>query len=84
MEEVYSIKLPVFEGPLDLLLHLIRENKIDIYDIPIALITHQYLEYIEIMKELDLDIAGEFLLMAATLIQIKSKMLLPVDEAVRD
>ena len=80
MEEVYSIKLPVFEGPLDLLLHLIKENKVDIYDIPIALITHQYLEYIEMMKELDLDIAGEFLLMAATLIHIKSRMLLPVEE----
>jgi len=80
MEEVYSIKLPVFEGPLDLLLHLIRENKVDIYDIPIALITGQYLEYIEMMKELNLDIAGEFLLMAATLIHIKSRMLLPVEE----
>ena len=81
MEESYSIKLPAFEGPLDLLLHLIKENKIDIYDIPIALITHQYLEYIEIMKELNLDIAGEFLVMAATLIHIKSRMLLPVEEA---
>jgi len=80
MEEAYSIKLPAFEGPLDLLLHLIKENKIDIYDIPIALITHQYLDYIEMMKELDLDIAGEFLLMAATLIHIKSRMLLPVEE----
>jgi segregation and condensation protein A len=80
MEEVYSIKLPVFEGPMDLLLHLIRENKMDIYDIPIALITGQYLEYIEMMKELNLDIAGEFLLMAATLIHIKSRMLLPVEE----
>ncbi|MCL5022639.1 MAG: segregation/condensation protein A [Nitrospirae bacterium] len=80
MEEVYSIKLPVFEGPLDLLLHLIKENKVDIYDIPIALITHQYLEYIEMMKELNLDVAGEFLLMAATLIHIKSRMLLPVEE----
>lgn len=80
MEEIYSIKLPVFEGPLDLLLHLIKENKIDIYDIPIAVITHQYLEYIELMKELNLDIAGEFLVMAATLIHIKSRLLLPVDE----
>lgn len=80
METGYSIKLPVFEGPLDLLLHLIRENKIDVYDIPIAIITHQYLEYIEMMKELDLDVAGEFLLMAATLIHIKSRLLLPVDE----
>lgn len=78
----YNIKLPAFEGPLDLLLHLIRENRIEIYDIPIALITHQYLEYIEIMRELNLDIAGEFLVMAATLIHIKSRMLLPVDEDV--
>jgi segregation and condensation protein A len=84
MEEVYSIKIPVFEGPLDLLLHLIRENKIDIYDIPIAVITRQYLEYIEMMKELNLDIAGEFLLMAATLIHIKSRMLLPADEKTED
>jgi segregation and condensation protein A len=80
MEELYEIKLPVFEGPLDLLLHLIREAKIDIYDIPISFITHRYLEYIEMMKELNLDIAGEFLVMAATLIQIKSRMLLPPDE----
>lgn len=80
MDEVYSIRLPVFEGPLDLLLHLIRENKIDIYDIPIALITRQYLGYVEMMKELNLDIAGEFLVMAATLIHIKSRMLLPVEE----
>lgn len=80
MEDSYSIKLPEFEGPLDLLLHLIRENKIDIYDIPIAIITRQYLEYIEMMKELNLDVAGEFLLMAATLIHIKSRMLLPVNE----
>lgn len=73
-------KLPVFEGPLDLLLHLIKENKIDIYDIPIALITRQYLEYLELMKELNLEIAGEFLVMAATLIHIKSRMLLPKEE----
>ena len=82
MEELYKIKLPAFEGPLDLLLHLIRENKIDIYDIPISFITRQYLEYIEMMKELNLEIAGEFLVMAATLIHIKSKMLLPPDEVV--
>jgi segregation and condensation protein A len=73
-------KLPVFEGPLDLLLHLIKEHKIDIYDIPIAYITQQYLEYLELMKELNLEIAGEYLVMAATLIHIKSKMLLPADE----
>ena len=76
----YSIKLPLFEGPLDLLLHLIKKEEVDIYDIPVARIADQYLEYIEMMKELNLDIAGEFLLMAATLIHIKSRMLLPVDE----
>lgn len=80
MIDLYNIKIPIFEGPFDLLLHLIKENKIDIYDIPIALITSQYLQYLEIMKELNLEIAGEFLVMAATLIHIKSKMLLPEDE----
>ncbi|GAB6184221.1 segregation and condensation protein A [Thermodesulfovibrio hydrogeniphilus] len=75
-----KIALPLFEGPLDLLLHLIKQNKIDIYDIPIALITKQYLEYLELMKELDIEIASEFLVMAATLIYIKSKMLLPKEE----
>lgn len=74
-----KIKLEVFEGPLDLLLYLIRKEEIDIYDIPIAKITEQYLEYIEFMKLLDLSIAGEFILMAATLMHIKSKMLLPPD-----
>lgn len=69
----------MFEGPLDLLLHLIRENKIDIYDIPIAEVTDQYLQYLTLMESLDLDIAGEFIVMAATLIEIKSKMLLPPD-----
>lgn len=69
-----------FEGPLDLLLHLIKKNEVNIYDIPIALITAQYLDTIRLMQELDLDIAGEFLVMAATLIHIKSKMLLPRPE----
>ena len=69
-----------FEGPLDLLLHLIKKNEVNVYDIPIALITAQYLETIQLMQELDLDIAGEFLVMAATLIHIKSKMLLPRPE----
>ncbi len=73
-------KLPVFEGPLDLLLHLIKENKIDIYDIPIAHITKQYVDYLELMKDLNLEIAGEFLVMAATLVHIKSKLLLPPAE----
>ncbi|MBI5886971.1 MAG: segregation/condensation protein A [Deltaproteobacteria bacterium] len=76
----YNVKLDIFEGPLDLLLHLIKKNEVDIYDIPIAFITEQYLEYIEIIKEMNLDIAGEFLVVAATLVHIKSKMLLPVDE----
>ncbi|MCJ7509222.1 MAG: segregation/condensation protein A [candidate division Zixibacteria bacterium] len=73
----YSVKLKVFEGPLDLLLFLIRRNEVDIYDIPISLVTQQYLEYIELIKSLDLEIAGEFILMAATLLRIKAKMLLP-------
>ena len=75
----YKLKLDVFEGPLDLLLFLIKKNDIDIYDIPITKITDQYLEYIEMMKMLDLEVIGEFLVMAATLMQIKSKMLLPPD-----
>mgnify|MGYP000894067078 FL=1 len=74
----YSVKLDAFEGPLDLLLHLIRKNEVDIYDIPIALITRQYLDYLKLMKELNLDLAGDFLVMATTLLQIKSRMLLPV------
>ncbi|MBD3180206.1 MAG: hypothetical protein GF417_11790 [Candidatus Latescibacteria bacterium] len=74
---VYLVKLDHFEGPLDLLLHLIRRDKLDIYDIPISHITHEYLSYIDIMKEMDLDIAGEFFVMAATLMRIKAKMLLP-------
>jgi len=77
LESAYQIKVGEFEGPLDLLLHLIKKNEVDIYNIPIAEITRQYLEYLEILKELNLDIAGEFLVMAATLIQIKSRMLLP-------
>jgi len=77
----FQIKLDMFEGPLDLLLHLIREHQLDILDIPIATITGEYLRYLALMQELDLDVAGEFLLMAATLIHIKSKMLLPPDAA---
>ena len=75
----YKLKLDIFEGPLDLLLYLIKKNDIDICDIPIANITDQYVAYIEMMKMLDLDVVGEFLVMAATLIQIKSRMLLPVE-----
>ena len=73
----YSVKLPLFEGPLDLLLHLIRQNEVEIVDIPIAQIGAQYLTYIEMMEELNIDVAGEYLLMAATLALIKSRMLLP-------
>ncbi|MFH0839121.1 MAG: segregation/condensation protein A [Candidatus Omnitrophota bacterium] len=76
----YKVKLDIFEGPLDLLLYLIKKEEIDIYDIPIAKITDQYLEYLELMQLLDLNIAGEFLVMAATLMHIKSRMLLPPEE----
>jgi segregation and condensation protein A len=76
----YKIRLSNFEGPLDLLLYLIKREEIDIYDIPIAEITRQYLDYIDLMRELDLEVAGEFILMAATLIQIKVRMLLPRHE----
>lgn len=75
----YRLRLEIFEGPLDLLLYLIKKNDIDIKDIPIVKVTEQYMEYIDMMKMLDLDIVGDFLVMAATLIQIKSRMLLPPD-----
>ena len=75
--EAYPVHLENFDGPLDLLLHLIKKHELNIYDIPIALITAQYLEYLNLMEELNLDVAGEFLVMAATLIHIKSRMLLP-------
>lgn len=75
----YKIRLDVFEGPLDLLLYLIKKEELNIYDIPITRITEQYLEYLNLMEMLDLDVAGEFLVMAATLMQIKSRMLLPPD-----
>jgi segregation and condensation protein A len=73
----YTFRLEGFEGPLDLLLHLIQKNELDIFNIPIALVTEQYLEYLQLMKVLNLDVAGEYLLMASTLLHIKSKMLLP-------
>jgi segregation and condensation protein A len=82
--DAYKVKLDRFEGPLDLLLHLIRKNEVNIYDIPIALITEQYLGFIEMMQELNLDVAGEFLLMASTLIHIKSRMLLPRPDPAQD
>src|SRR4026209_1058816 len=75
--DALPVRLQNFEGPLDLLLHLIKKNEVNIYDIPITLITAQYLEYIDLMKELNLDVAGEFRVMAATLIHVKSRMLLP-------
>src|SRR5262245_19315792 len=75
----YRVKLEIFEGPLDLLLYLIKKDEIDIYDIPISHITEQYLAYLELMKELDIAVAGDFLVMASTLIYIKSKLLLPPD-----
>ncbi len=78
--DAYRVKLETFEGPLDLLVHLIRVNEVNVYDIPIARITEQYLGYIGLMQELNLDVAGEFLVMASTLIHIKSKMLLPRPE----
>jgi segregation and condensation protein A len=74
-----AVKLPAFEGPLDLLLHLIRSNEVDISDIPIALISEQYLAYLELWRLLDIDVAADYLLMAATLAHIKSRMLLPPD-----
>jgi segregation and condensation protein A len=80
----FRIKLNVFEGPFDLLLYLIKVNEMDIYDIPIAKITQQYLEYIHIMQALDLEVAGEFLVMAATLLNIKSRHLLPSGELLED
>jgi segregation and condensation protein A len=79
-DDPYQVKLEAFTGPMDLLLHLIRKHQINIYDIPIALITQQYLEYLSLMKTLNLSLAGEFLVMAATLLYIKSRMLLPKEE----
>ncbi len=77
----YNVKLDIFEGPLALLLYLIKKNRVDIYDIPISTITEQYLEYIEVMRSMNLDVAGEFLLMASTLLHIKSKLLLPPQDS---
>jgi len=83
-QENYSVNLEIFQGPLDLLLYLIRKDEIDIYDIPIARITDQYMQYIEVMKILNLELAGEYILMAATLIRIKARLLLPRDESSDD
>jgi segregation and condensation protein A len=79
--DAFRVALPNFEGPLDLLLHLIKEHRLDIFDIPLALITEKYLEHLERMREINLDIAGEFLVMAATLAHLKSRMLLPRQDA---
>ena len=77
-EEIYKVQLEnIFEGPMDLLVHLIKKNELDIYDIPIALVTEQYLQYLEWMKIMNIDFAGDFIVMASTLAQIKSRMLLP-------
>ena len=85
MDKLYQVRLEeIFEGPMDLLIHLIRKNDLDIYDIPIALITDQYLTYIDWMKSMNVDVAGDFILMAATLTQIKSRMLLPLHGAEDD
>ena len=80
VQDEYKVQLDVFEGPLDLLLYLIKKDELDVYDIPIERVTRQYMEYLSLMKLLDLNIAGEFIVMAATLMMIKSRMLLPVDE----
>lgn len=80
----FPVRLANFEGPLDLLLHLIKKNELNVYDIPIALVTRQYLDYLDLMSELNLDIAGEFLVMAATLIHIKSRLLLPRPDPKQD
>ena len=78
-EKLYQVQLEdIFEGPMDLLIHLIKKNELDIYDIPIALITEQYLEYMEWMKALNIEFAGDFIVMASTLTQLKSRMLLPI------
>ena len=84
MESDYKVKLEVFEGPLDLLLYLIKKEEVDIYDIPIERITNQYMEYLTLMQMLNLEVAGEFLVMAATLMYIKSRTLLPADQQVTD
>jgi segregation and condensation protein A len=80
----YQVKLEVFEGPLDLLLHLIKREEVDVYDIPVARITDQYLHFVELMQDMNLDVAGEYLVMAATLMHLKSRLLLPPSETDAD
>lgn len=85
IEDIYKVKVEsIFEGPMDLLVFLCKKNEVDIYDIPIAMITDQYLEYLEWMKSMNIDFAGDFIVLAATLTQIKSKMLLPVHDMEAD
>src|SRR6478672_3008618 len=84
MESSYQVALDVFEGPLDLLLHLVKQHELSILDIPIAFVTEKYLEYLDAMAASDIDVAGEYLLMAATLCHIKSRELLPTPEVVDD
>lgn len=79
-EQAYQVRLDAFEGPLDLLLHLVKTNEVDIYNLPIKTITDQYLEYLGMMEELNLDVAGEYLVMAATMMYLKSRLLLPADD----
>ena len=84
-DEIYRVRLEdVFEGPMDLLVHLIKKNEVEIYDIPIALITDEYLGYLDLMKAMNIDVAGDFLVLAATLTQIKSRMLLPLHQDLED
>jgi segregation and condensation protein A len=80
----YAVELEAFHGPLDLLLHLVKKNEVDVLDIPIATVTEQFLAYLQVMQELDLDLAGEFVVMAATLMEIKSRMLLPHEEDAKE
>ena len=80
-EELYRVQLnDIFEGPMDLLVHLVKKNELDIYDIPIAMVTEQYLQYLEWMQAMNIDYAGDFILMASTLTQLKSRMLLPTHD----
>ena len=84
-EEIYKVQLEnIFEGPMDLLVHLIKKNELDVYDIPIAMVTEQYLQYLEWMKIMNIDFAGDFIVMASTLAQIKSRMLLPASAEEED
>ena len=82
--ESYSVKMDAFEGPLDLLLHLVGKLEIDIYDISVSMVTDQYVSYIRAMQHLELDVASEYLVMAATLLQLKSKQLLPIEQTEYD